>query len=73
MALLVIILGTWVKTAHSEFLNLYPKVTIQISTKKVFVKKEIFKTNLVHILLPICGKFTRAQIAHQIFFAKQGC
>jgi hypothetical protein len=22
----------------------------------------------MHILLPICGKFTRAQIAHQIFF-----
>jgi hypothetical protein len=25
-------------------------------------------TNLMHSLLPICGKFTRALLAHQIFF-----
>jgi hypothetical protein len=24
----------------------------------------------MHLLLPICGKFTRAQIAHQIFYCK---
>jgi hypothetical protein len=26
-----------------------------------------FRTNLKHSLLPICGKFTRALLAHQIF------
>jgi hypothetical protein len=25
-------------------------------------------TNLMHSLLPICGKFTRALLAHQIFY-----
>jgi hypothetical protein len=24
----------------------------------------------LHILLPICGKFTRALLAHQIFYAR---
>jgi hypothetical protein len=30
-------------------------------------KKNRCRTNLMHFLLPICGKFTRALLAHQIF------
>jgi hypothetical protein len=30
-----------------------------------------FRTNLKHSLLPICGKFTRALLAHQIFYFPQ--
>jgi hypothetical protein len=33
----------------------------------ILFKKNRFRTNLMHLLLPICGKFTRAQTAHQIF------
>jgi hypothetical protein len=32
-----------------------------------FVEKNRFRTNLMHFLLPICGKFTRALLVHQIF------
>jgi hypothetical protein len=31
------------------------------------------RTNWKHSLLPICGKFTRALLAHQIFFAFSWC
>jgi hypothetical protein len=33
----------------------------------VFLSKFRCRTILMHFLLPICGKFTRAQLAHQIF------
>jgi hypothetical protein len=43
---------------------------IQISTEKgpwVFLSKFRCRTILMHFSLPICGKFTHAQLSHQIF------
>jgi hypothetical protein len=34
------------------------------------LRLDFFRTNLKHSLLPICGKFTRALLAHQIFYPK---
>jgi hypothetical protein len=44
---------------------------IQISTEKgqtlSVLSKFLCRTILMHVLLLICGKFTGAQLAHQIF------
>jgi hypothetical protein len=38
-----------------------------ILLKFCWIKKNRCRTNLMHFLLQICGKFTRALLAHQIF------
>jgi hypothetical protein len=38
-----------------------------LSSSLSFVEKIRCRTNLMHFLLPICGKFTRALLAHQFF------
>jgi hypothetical protein len=38
------------------------------NVERCISSKFISRTNLMHFLLPICGKFTGALLAHQIFF-----
>jgi hypothetical protein len=76
-ALLVNILGSRNKTKHSEFWFLtsqrYLLYKFRLKKDKpwVFLSKFRWRTILMHLLIPICGKFTRAQLAHQIFLFKE--
>jgi hypothetical protein len=74
MALLVTILGSRNKNKHSQFWYLtsqrYLQYKFRLKKDKpwVFLSKFRCRRILMLLLLPICGKFTRAQLAHQIFF-----
>jgi hypothetical protein len=69
------------KTANSEFWNFksegYPTHPYKFWLRKVkpwvLFKKNHCRTNSMHFLLPICGKFTRALLAHQIFVVWKYC
>jgi hypothetical protein len=73
-ALLVTILGSRNKNKHSEYWYLTSqryllyKFRLEKDKPWVFWSKFRCRTILMHFLLPICGKFTRAQLAHQIFY-----
>jgi hypothetical protein len=75
-ALLVNILGSRNKNKHSEFSYLtsqrYLLYKFRLKKDKpwVFLSKFRCRTILKQFLLPICGKFTRVQLAHRIFFFK---
>jgi hypothetical protein len=75
-ALLVTILGSRNKNKQSKFWYLtcqrYLLYKFRLEKNKPweFLSKFRCRTILMHFLLPICGKFTRAQLAHQIFFRK---
>jgi hypothetical protein len=72
-ALLVTNLGSRNKNKHSEFWYLTTqryllyKFWLKKDKPWVFFSKFRCRTILMHFLLLICGKFTRAQLAHQIF------
>jgi hypothetical protein len=76
-ALLVTILGSRNKNKHSKFWYLTSqryllyKIRLEKDKPWVFLSKFRCRTILMHFLLPICGKFTRAQLAHQIFLLKK--
>jgi hypothetical protein len=73
-AILVTILGSRNKKKHSEFwyLTFQRYLLYKFRPKKnkpwIFLSKFRWRTILMHLLIPMCGKFTRAQLAHQIFF-----
>jgi hypothetical protein len=75
-ALLVTILGSRNKNKHSEFWYLtsqwYLLYKFRLKKDKPWVLLSKFRcgTILMHFLLLICDKFTRAQLAHQIFSIK---
>jgi hypothetical protein len=75
-ALLVTIFGSRSKYKHSDFWYLtsqrYLLYKFRLKKDKLWVLSSKFccRTILMHFLLIICGKFTRAQPAHQIFLYK---
>jgi hypothetical protein len=75
-ALLVTILGSRNKNKHSEFwyLTFQRYLLYKFRLKKdkpwIFLSKFRCRTILMFFLLLICGKFTRAQLAHQIFLSQ---
>jgi hypothetical protein len=76
MVLLVTILRSKNQKKYSEFWYLTSqryflyKFRLKKDKPWVFLGKFRCRINLMHFLLLICGKFTRAQLAHQIFIVE---